>query len=68
MGSTYIFIVSANDCFGRGLNSLGGDEVYADLNVNTFHHASDIGLNEWIVSQAGINAVVCALTDVIRNW
>ena len=55
-------------CCGRGLNSLGGDKVYAHLSVNTFHRASDIDLNKWIVSQAGINAVVCALTDVIRNW
>ena len=33
-------------CFGKGLNSLGGDEVYAHLSINTFHHALDIDLYE----------------------
>ena len=49
-GSIYIFIISANGFFvGGGLNRLSGVEACADLRVRTFHHASDIGLNECIL-------------------
>ena len=30
----------------------------------TLQRASDIGLNQCILSQAGMNAVVCALTEI----
>ena len=53
---------------GGGLNSLSGDEACADLNVHTLPSASDIDLIECIFSQTGMDAVVCALTNVIRNW
>ena len=52
--------------FGGRPNHLGVDEAFADLSVHTLHCA-DIGLNQCLLSQAGMNAVVCALTDVLRN-
>ena len=69
MDSFYIYIFSAAVSFvGRRLISLGGDKACAYLNVHTLHRISDIDLNQCILSLAGMNAVVCALTDFFRNW
>ena len=69
MDSFYIYIFSAAVSFvGRRLISLGGDKACAYLNVHTLHRILDIDLNQCILSLAGMNAMVCALTDFFRNW